>query len=582
MPLALGEEITYTGTVTGGTLNMRAEPSASAKVVISYKSGTEVEVLENDGTWCKVKKGNKTGYMMAQYLKIEANYPHIGWGKTKMRDSILNIRKSADEESPVAYKCLGGAVLELIADAGDYYKVRAENIFGYVKKDLITPVEGEFMPGLSFDRKDALSVSSLQSAPREVGSPLNRSKTEGDFTYSITYPDMDMPMADDGILYAIQWMLKTAETDYEANHVGEKASLTVEYQSLQVDEHHQSVLLLGEYQVAGLSPILFIRPLTINTQEQWTCDGADLFENPVNPDARLLFALESAVAPLMGTPTDGYTGKPDTGWIDKAMLTRNGITVFLHAGYYLPLGLGARAVELKYSQIAEYLNIESQLVSAHIRTIDPTKPMIALTFDDGPSEQTDRILNVLAQYGGKATFCVQGINVEKYADIVKRAVAEGHEIASHTWNHKKLTDLSDANVRSQLTRTSDIVREVTGGYEIRVLRPPYGSTNKRVRNICADLNLVIAHWQVDTLDWETRSSSKTYRAIIKGAKNGTIILCHDLYSSTASAIEKAVPELVAKGYQLVTVSELLSFHKDGAQPGTVYAYLDPENIDASK
>ena len=133
-------------------------------------------------------------------------------------------------------------------------------------------------------------------------------------------------------------------------------------------------------------------------------------------------------------------------------------------------------------------------------------------------------------------------------------------------------------MRSQLTRTNDAVRELTGGYEIKVLRPPYGSTNKTVRTICKELGMVIAHWQVDTLDWRTRSTSKTYRAIMKGAKNGAIVLCHDLYSSTAAAIEKAVPELVAQGYQLVTVSELLSFHKDGAQPGTVYAYLDPENI----
>ncbi len=94
--------------------------------------------------------------------------------------------------------------------------------------------------------------------------------------------------------------------------------------------------------------------------------------------------------------------------------------------------------------------------------------------------------------------------------------------------------------------------------------------------------MIIAHWQVDTEDWSTRSATKTYNAIMKGAKNGVIILCHDLYASTASAIEKAIPELVNKGYQLVTVSELMSFHKDGITPGTVYAYLDPANIDITK
>ena len=90
--------------------------------------------------------------------------------------------------------------------------------------------------------------------------------------------------------------------------------------------------------------------------------------------------------------------------------------------------------------------------------------------------------------------------------------------------------------------------------------------------------MIIAHWEVDTRDWSHRSASKTYNNIIKGAKNGMIVLCHDIYSTTADAAEKAIPELVAKGYQLVTVSELLSFHKDGAKPGTVYSHLDPANI----
>ena len=165
---------------------------------------------------------------------------------------------------------------------------------------------------------------------------------------------------------------------------------------------------------------------------------------------------------------------------------------------------------------------------------------------------------------------------------MRRAIAQGNEIASHTWNHKKLTELSSKNVRSQLERTNQAVASVADGYQVKVLRCPYGSVGKTVRNVCADLDMIIASWELDTLDWSTRSTNKTYRAIMKGAKNGCIVLCHDLYGTTASAIEKAVPELVAKGYQLVTVSELLSFHKDGITPGTVYAYLDPDNIDTSK
>ena len=88
---------------------------------------------------------------------------------------------------------------------------------------------------------------------------------------------------------------------------------------------------------------------------------------------------------------------------------------------------------------------------------------------------------------------------------------------------------------------------------------------------------MIAEWEIDTLDWSTRNANKTYNKIMKEVRDGVIILCHDLYETTADAMERVIPDLVNEGYQLVTVSELLSFHKNGAQPGVVYARVDPEN-----
>ncbi len=89
---------------------------------------------------------------------------------------------------------------------------------------------------------------------------------------------------------------------------------------------------------------------------------------------------------------------------------------------------------------------------------------------------------------------------------------------------------------------------------------------------------MITRWQIDTKDWSSRNTSKVYKAIMNGAGNGEIILCHDLYPTTAAAVEKAIPDLIEKGYQLVTVSELLSFHKDGPVPGKVYNWVDPKNM----
>ena len=572
------EEVAYTGTIAGGSLHMRKEPSPSGKVIQTYKSGTKVDILENDGTWCKVQIGKKTGYMMAQYLKIEANYPHLGWGKTQNDGTILNFYERPDAESKIIDKQLSGMALELVEKSGDWYRVRTGNFFAYVKANLISPQDGEFVPGLSGNPQSAVTAASLANEKKDIGNPLSFTGDAGAaFEMDIHYPDLDFPAADEMISAWIRDIRTLFEADHQANHANESAKLTVEYSTKKLDDRYSSVTLLAEYTVSDMH-VQQILCLNLDEQTENVLTGEALFSDTT----RVLFSLESKIGALMSAPTDGYSGAPEGDWLAHTALARDGVEVYLPAGLHLPAGLGTQKITIPYAQVAETMRLDSAEISQYVRVIDPTKPMIALTFDDGPSEETIRILDVLAEYNGRATFCIMGNRVETYGDIIKRAIAEGNEIASHTWNHRKLTEISSDSVRSQLTRTSDAVRELTGGYEIRVLRPPYGSTNKSVRNICKELNLVIAHWKVDTLDWETRSSSKTYRAIMKGAKNGAIILCHDLYSSTASAVEKAVPELVAQGYQLVTVSELLSFHKEGAQPGTVYAYLDPENIDTDK
>ena len=141
------EEITYTGTVTGGSLHLRKEPDSSAKVIQTYKSGTQVEILENDGTWCKVQVGKNTGYMMTQYLAIKANYPHLGWGKTADDGTVLNFRGGAGSTFPIVYKAMSGCSFELVEEAGAWYRVRIADQFGYIEKNKVTPIDGDFEMG---------------------------------------------------------------------------------------------------------------------------------------------------------------------------------------------------------------------------------------------------------------------------------------------------------------------------------------------------------------------------------------------------------------------------------------------------
>ena len=571
---ALAEDIAYTGTITGGSLKLRKEPDSSAKVIQSYKSGTQVEILENDGTWCKVKVGKNTGYMMTQYLDIKANYPHLGWGGTADDGTVLNFRGGAGNTFPIVYKAMSGCSFELVDEAGAWYRVRIGDQFGYVEKSRVTPISGDFEAGFSLtDTSEAVTAAFLFSALREYGTPKSIVKSEGDFTYSLTYPEVGLDEADRLLSAWTQETLRLFQEDHSRNHSAESAKCTVEYQSLNVDSRYHSVALLAEYRVGSLKTE---RVLTLNldSREGKVLDNRALF--PLN-EARVLFCLESAASALMLKPTDGYSVGIDASCLQYAALGHDGVQVFLPAGLYLPSGLGTRRLTLRYSQTVECMTLDSEAIRSHIRTIDPAKPMLALTFDDGPSEVTDRILNVLMQYDARATFYVMGQKLEEFADVLKRTAAGGNEIACHTWSHPKLINISASSMRSQITRTNDLIREITG-YEVKCLRPPYGNQNAALRKVCADLGIVITRWEVDTEDWKSRNTNKVYRAIMKGAGNGEIILCHDLYPTTAAAVEMAIPELIEKGYQLVTVSELLSFHKDGPVPGKVYNWVDPKNM----
>ena len=572
------EGISYTGTVTGGSLHLRREPDSSGKVIQTYKSGTQVEILENDGTWCKVQAGKNVGYMMAKYLDIKANYPHLGWGKTASDGTVLNFRGGAGNTFPIVYKAMSGCAFELVEDAGAWYRVRIGDQFAYVEKSKVTPLEGDFESGFSLAASpDALTAAQMASAPREYGNPKSLEKSEGDFTYFLTYPETGVAAADEKLSAWVQETLRVFQEDFQQNHPGETGACALEYQSLNVDSRYHSVVLLAEYKAGSLKAEKLLT-LNIDSQENAVLDNRALLS--LN-EARVELCLDSVFSPLLIQPTDGYADQLGFDCLQYAALGHDGVQVYLPAGLYLPCALGTRRLHLRYSQTAECMTLDSAAIRSYMRTIDPNKPMLALTFDDGPSDQTDRILKVLMQYDARATFFVIGNKLEEYADVLKRTAASGNEIACHTWSHPNLVKTSAAKIRTQITRTTELIKELTG-VEVTCMRPPYGNQNVNVRNVCKDLNLTIIRWKIDTSDWRTRNADKTYKAIIKGAGNGEIILCHDLYATTATAAEKAIPELIEMGYQLVTVSELLSFHKEGAVPGKVYNWVDPKNMIANQ
>ena len=202
------------------------------------------------------------------------------------------------------------------------------------------------------------------------------------------------------------------------------------------------------------------------------------------------------------------------------------------------------------------------------RKIDLSKPMVALTFDDGPNgKATPKILDTLEKYGVVATFFDLGQNMANYPKVVKREETIGCEVESHTYAHKNLNKLTSAQIKADMEKAEKVYQNVLG-HKPSLVRPPYGNANSTVKST---LKYPLINWDIDTLDWKSRNAESVLKEIHKYSDyDGRIILMHGIYNSTAEAVEKLVPELIDKGYQLVTVSEMAKYKNVTLKNGTVY------------
>lgn len=208
-------------------------------------------------------------------------------------------------------------------------------------------------------------------------------------------------------------------------------------------------------------------------------------------------------------------------------------------------------------------------------SVDPSKPMVALTFDDGPyAKVTNRILDVLEANGARATFFMVGNRVPGNADAVRRMADLGCETGNHTYDHKYyLPKMSEEHIRSSVGQTNTNIANVTGTVPT-LMRPTGGFYNDASLKTLGSMGMSAVMWSVDTQDWKTRNTDKTIHGALDHVKDGDIILMHDLYGTTADAVETIVPQLKAKGYQLVTVSEMAA-SRGGIEPGKVYSSFRP-------
>lgn len=185
-------------------------------------------------------------------------------------------------------------------------------------------------------------------------------------------------------------------------------------------------------------------------------------------------------------------------------------------------------------------------------SIDPEKPMVALTFDDGPSKYTDALLDKLEECNARASFFVLGSNVRRYPETIKRMEELGCEIGNHTYSHADLTDLEAEQIQAEIESTNQELTNVLG-YGAKLVRPTYGALNDTVK---ASLAYPFAMWSVDTTDWQRDDAASVANYVLEIVQDGDVILLHDIHETTVEAMMTVIPELQARGYQLVTMSEM--------------------------
>ena len=200
------------------------------------------------------------------------------------------------------------------------------------------------------------------------------------------------------------------------------------------------------------------------------------------------------------------------------------------------------------------------------RELYANKPAVALTFDDGPSDQTARILDVLEQNGALATFFMVGERVGSYAPTAKRAYDMGCLMGTHLYSHQKLTEM-DAQQIAQELELCKAAHQAAFGAEPQLARTPYGSVNATVSET---LGMPLINWSLDSRDWETRDADRIFNDVMNNISDGDIVLFHDLKDFSANAIARIVPALKEQGYQVVTVQELFEIKGQALEPGVLY------------
>lgn len=267
---------------------------------------------------------------------------------------------------------------------------------------------------------------------------------------------------------------------------------------------------------------------------------------------------------------------------NKELLILITFFMFLNVSCLNPINVNIKLTSINYRDINNIIKEfkATQNEAMYAQKVDVClnnyNKIVALTFDDGPNPlTTPKLLDGLAQRNIKATFFLLGSCIEENKDIIKRMYNEGHNIGNHSYSHKNLIALDLQTAKMEYNQTNEILNSIIGTSSI-AFRPPYGNYNETIQSF---ISTPLVLWDIDPLDWKDKDSNKIANHIIQRAKDGDIILLHDIYQTSVDAAFKVIDTLEQRGFNFVTINELLT--RNGVEPhaGEVFRFMNKINAD---
>lgn len=304
--------------------------------------------------------------------------------------------------------------------------------------------------------------------------------------------------------------------------------------------------------------------------DQEDTEGDDSKDEELQDDVsdETVEALEIVENPVGGTKT-GWKAD-DSGWwyvkedetkFSNEWQTIDGVEYYFDKDGYMSIGW------VDIGDKSHFFRVDgSEDKEAH-------QKLVALTYDDGPSENTSRLLDILEQYDVPATFFVVGTQCQAYPETLKREAELGMEIGSHTYDHTYLHKVSAEEIKRVMDKNEEVLNSIIGKGSVH-MRPTGGGMNDTVRET---IQFPMILWDVDTLDWKSKDADSVVEIALSEVKDGSVILMHDLYESTVDASERIIPELIKQGYRLVTVSELAKRRGVDLKNGKAYYDFYPQS-----